>query len=160
MSNQLNAITVFRRIVIYISLCLVVGSLFYLFGMLIWAYRLDDDSSFRYACCTQDAVAAFHARFWWRFFTAAKLGFGGCVGIAATLASRTVLKIGIRTLGVSVVLLFSNFTLMNLHDWSGSTGFTITQVVFCAGLALLIIGGARVIWLKFHTAAPFASKTP
>lgn len=95
-----------RRILLYLSLCLVVSSLIYLLGMLIWAYRLDDDFSASYACCTQEAGAAFHARFWWRFFIAVKLGFAGCLGLAATLVSRTVLKLGLITLATTVGLLF------------------------------------------------------
>ena len=85
------------------------------------------------------------------FFIAAKVGFAGCLGLAATLASRTVVKSGMRTLGVAVALLIVNFTpLMGLHGWSGSAALTMTQVVFCAGLALLIVGGARVGWQRFH----------
>lgn len=141
-----------RKTLLYVSLCLVVGSLLYLLGMLVWAYRLDDDFSARYACCTQEADAAFHTRFWWKFFVAATLGFAGCLGLAATLTSRTVLKVGLWTLAAAVALLFLNFTTMNLHGWSGSTGFTISLVVLCAGLGLVTIGAVRVGWLKFHTA--------
>jgi hypothetical protein len=127
----------------------VCGSLT-LVGMLIWAYRLDADFSARYACCTREAVAAFHRHFWSTFFVGAKLSLAGCLGLAATLASKTALRAGCWTLGASILLLCLNVAFMGLHNWSGSTEFTITQVVCCAGTALLIIGGVRVGWTKLH----------
>jgi hypothetical protein len=144
--------TMVRRILMSFSILLIAGSLFFLLGMQVWAYRLDEDFSASYACCTQEAGAAFHARFWALFFAAAKFGLAGCLGLAATLASRTALKVGIWTLGAAVALLICNFLVMNLEGWAGSTGFTITQVVFCAGVALLIIGGVRVGWQRFNSA--------
>jgi hypothetical protein len=87
------------------------------------------------------------------FYTAAKFGAVGCSGLAVSLASRTVCKVGIWTLGVGVALLISSFLIMNFEGWSGSTGFTLTCVVFCAGSALLAIGVVRVGWKRFHRAA-------
>jgi hypothetical protein len=79
--------------------------------------------------------------------------FAGCLGAAATLESRTALKVGWWTIGVGSVLLFSSFTFMGLHTWTGGTGFTITQVVFCSGVSLLIIGAMRVGWTKLRSSA-------
>jgi hypothetical protein len=144
-----------RRILLYVSLGLVIGSLLYLLGTLIWAYRLDDDFSGRYACCTQEASAAFHARFWWKFFIAVKLGSAGCLGLAATLATRTLLKLGLGTLAAAAtgVLLLMYFPIANLHGWSGATALTIVFVAFCSGLGLVLIGAVRVGWLKLHPTA-------
>jgi hypothetical protein len=130
----------------------VCGSLI-LAAMLIWAYRLDADFSGRYACCTQEADAYFHRQFWSKFFVGAWLLFAGCLGAAATLESRTALKVGWWTLGASTVLLFANFAFMGLHNWVGSTAFTITQVLFCAGVSLLIVGAIRARWTKLRSSA-------
>jgi hypothetical protein len=69
-----------------------------------------------------------------------------------TIASRTVLRIGLWTLGIGVALLFVCFTFVSLRDWSGAVLFTMTQVIFCAGLALALVGAARVGWLKMRPA--------
>jgi hypothetical protein len=138
------------RLVRYVSLgALVCGSLI-LATMLIWAYSLDADFSGRYACCTQEAAADFHRQFWSKFFAGAKVWFVGCLGLAVTLAGRTALRAGWWILGGSIVLLFANFAFMGLHDWVGSTAFTITQVLFCSGVSLLIVGAIRVRWAKLH----------
>jgi lipopolysaccharide export LptBFGC system permease protein LptF len=137
-----------HRIVKYLSLGVVICGSSILAAMLIWAYRLDADFSGRYACCTQAADAEFHRQFWWNFFLGAKVFFAGCLGLAATLASRTLFKVGWRTLGASIALFFVNFAFMGVHNWSGSTTFTITQVVFCSAVTLLIVGAMRVGWTK------------
>jgi hypothetical protein len=141
-----------RRTVICLSVCLAAGSLLYMLAMFVWALRLSPDTSGTYACCTQQSVSAFHARFWSKFFVAAKVGFAGWAGLAVTLASRAVLRIGLWTLGGGIALLFVCLTFVSLHDWAGAVLFTITQIISCVGLALAIVGAARVGWLKMHPA--------
>jgi hypothetical protein len=121
--------------------------------MFLWALRLSADIAGTYACCTQQAVAAFHAKFWWKFLMAAKVGFVGWIGLAVILTSGTVLRIGPWTLGVGVALLFVCFTFVSLHDWSGAVLFTMAEVISCAGLALALVGASRIGWLKLRPAA-------
>jgi len=123
-----------------------------MFGMLLWAYRLDADLSGSYAP-SQVAMARFHAQFWSMFFAAAKFGLAGCLGLSATLTSGTVLKVGALTLGGAFASLIFDFLSTGPHDWSGATGFTITFVLLCAGLALLAIGSVRVGWQRLQRAA-------
>jgi hypothetical protein len=57
-----------NRILKYVSLAVIVVGASMMVGMLTWAHRLDADFSGRYACCTQQADADFHRRFWSKFF--------------------------------------------------------------------------------------------
>jgi len=135
------------------SLCLLVGSMSFLVGMLIWAYRLDADFSARYQCCTQEVAAAFHASFWWRFSMVEKLGFVGCLGLAVTLTSKNVLKLGAWTVVASPLLWLINFLALRAdwEGWSGAMAYATAIAVFCAGVSLFAIGGMRVGWLKLHS---------
>jgi hypothetical protein len=135
------------------SFCLLVGSISFLIGMLIWAYRLDADFSARYQCCTQDAAAAFHASFWWRFSMAEKLGFAGCLGLAVTLADKSVLKLGAWMVVASPFLWLINFLVLRAdwEGWSGATAYTMAIASFCAGASVLAVGGMRVGWSKLHS---------
>src|SRR4051794_39861742 len=128
----------FRRIAIWLSVFIAAGGLLYMAGMFLWALRLSADISGSYACCTQEAASAFHAKFWWKFFLAAKVGFVGWIGLAVILTSGTVLRIGLWTLGVGLGLLFVCFTFVSLHDWSGAVLFTMTEVIVCAGVTLAL----------------------
>jgi len=122
-------------------------------GVLIWAYRLDADFSARYQCCTQEAAAAFHTSFWWRFSVAEKLGFAGCLGLGVTLTAKNVIKLGAGTVVASPLLWLLNFLAFGAdwEGWSGAMAYTTTIAVFCAGLCLLAIGGVRVGWSKLHS---------
>ncbi len=141
-----------RRPIMLASFCLLVGSVSFLAGMLIWAHRLDADFSARYQCCTQEAAAAFHTSFWWRFSVAEKLGFVGCLGLAVTLAGKSVIKLGTWTMVAGPLLWLINFVVFRAdwEGWSGATAYTMAVAVFCAGTSLLVIGGLRVGWLKLH----------
>jgi hypothetical protein len=118
MSIRFTAMRTIRRFVVLASFCLLVGSISFLVGMLIWAYRLDADYSARYQCCTQEAAAAFHHSFWWKFSMAEKLGFAGCLGLAATLTSRNVLKLGAWLVAAGPLLWVINFVAFGA-DWEG-----------------------------------------
>lgn len=138
-----------RRVITWVSILLISGSTFFLLRTLAWANRIDNDSSFSYECCTQEAGASFHAHYWSMFFLAAKFGLIGCAGLAVSLRGRTTRKVGIWTLGVAAGLL--PFSLLMIHGgWFGATAFTLTEVVFCAGLGILAIGAVRFAWGKFH----------
>jgi hypothetical protein len=116
------------------------------------AYRLDADFSARYQCCTQEAVAAFHDSFWWRFSIVEKLGFAGCLGLAATLTSKNVLKLGAWLVAASPLLWLINFVAFGAdwEGWSGATAETTAIAVFYAGASLLAVGGIRLGCLKLQ----------
>ena len=88
-----------RRILICVSILLISANVLFLLRMLLWAYRFDEDFSGSCACCTQEGMARFYSRFWSMFFTSATFGFAGCLGLAATRPSGTVLKVDTGTLG-------------------------------------------------------------
>jgi hypothetical protein len=138
-----------RRALMWVSLLLISGSLFFLLRILAWSNRLDGDLTFSYECCTQEAGTLFHAHFWSMFYLAAKFGLAGCVGLAMTLRSRTTCKVGIWTLSIGAGLLICSFLMIH-GGWFGATVFTLTEVVFCAGLGVLAIGTVRLVWEKFH----------
>jgi hypothetical protein len=153
MSLHFAAMRTIRRPVMLASFCLLVGSISFLVGMLIWAYRLDADFSARYQCCTQEVVAAFHNSFWWRFSLVEKLGFVGCLGLAATLTSKNVLKLGTWLVAASPLLWLINFIAFGAdwEGWSGATAATTAIGVFCAGASLLVIGGIRIGWSRLRS---------
>jgi hypothetical protein len=138
-----------RRALMWVSLLLISGSLFFLLRILAWSNRLDGDLTFSYECCTQEAGTLFHAHFWSVFYLAAKFGLAGCVGLAMTLRSRTTCKVGIWTLSIGAGLLICSFLMIH-GGWFGATVFALTEVVFCAGLGVLAIGTVRLVWEKFH----------
>lgn len=138
-----------RRTLTWLSLLLISGSVFFLLRTLAWSNRLDGDFTFSYECCTQEAGASFHAHFWSMFFLAAKFGLAGCAGLAMTLRSRTTCKVGIWTLSIGAGLLICSFPMIH-GGWFGATVFTLTEVVFCAGLGVLVIGTVRLAWERFH----------
>ncbi len=142
-----------RRSVMLTSFCLLGGTMLFLVGMLIWAYRLDADFSARYQCCSQEAAAAFHASFWRRVSTVEKLGFAGCLGLAATLTSKNVLKLGAWMVVASPLLWLINFLAFGAdwEGWSGAMAYATVIAVFCAGVSLLAFGGMRVGWLKLRS---------
>jgi hypothetical protein len=153
MSLHFAAMRTIRRPVMLASFCLLVGSISFLVGMLIWAYRLDADFSARYQCCTQEVVAAFHNSFWWRCSLVEKLGFVGCLGLAATLTSKNVLKLGTWLVAASPLLWLINFIAFGAdwEGWSGATAATTAIGVFCAGASLLVIGGIRIGWSRLRS---------
>ena len=102
-----------RRALLYFSILLVSGSAFFLLRDLAWSNRLDEDYSASYACCTQQASALFHARFWSIFFLAAKFGIVGCAALAISLRSRTACKVGIWTLSVGAGLSICCFPMIH-----------------------------------------------
>lgn len=129
--------------------CWFQGSAFFLLRDLAWSNRLDEDYSASYACCTQQASALFHARFWSIFFLAAKFEIVGCAALAISLRSRTVCKVGIWTLSVGAGLSICCFPMIH-GGWFGATAFTLAAAVFCSGLLALVIGSVRLAWEKFH----------
>lgn len=135
-----------KRMVKYISLCVIAAGTYLMVRMLIWSHRLDSDFSGSYACCTQIAVAEFHQRFWSRFFVGAKIAIAGCLALSATLPSRTAVKYGLQALGAAVAGVFLSFTGTDLHGWTGASAMTLTGVVFCGGTALIAVGGLRLCW--------------
>jgi hypothetical protein len=140
-----------RRMLMYASLAAITLGTSLLVRMLIWSYRLDDDFSGSYACCTQQAVANFHQQFWARFFIGAKVVIAGCLLLSATLPSRAAFKRGLQAVGAAVALVFLCFIgVANLHGWSGPAAMTISGVVFCGGAALLLAGGCRLGWTKLR----------
>jgi hypothetical protein len=138
-----------RRTLMWVSILLISGSVFFLLRALVWSNHLDGDYSASYACCTQEAGASFHAHFWSMFFLAAKFGLAGCAGLAMSLRRRTTCKIGIWTLSVAAGLLICSFPMIH-GGWFGATAFSLTCVAFCAGLGILAIGTVRLAWEKFH----------
>jgi hypothetical protein len=135
------------------AFCLLAGSISFLVGMQVWAYRLDADFSARYQCCTQEAVAAFHGLFWWRISMAEKLGFAGCLGLGVTLTGKNAIKFGAAAVLGGPVLWLINFMAFGAdwEGWSGAVAYTTAIAVFCAGLCLLAIGGVRIGWSKLHS---------
>lgn len=115
------------RIVKYVSLALVACGALILVVMLIWSHRLDGDFTGRYES------GPFRQQFWWKFFVGAKLLLAGCLGLSATLPITRVLRAGWGTLLATIVLLFMN-AFMGIHDWWGSTWFTMTGAVFLSGI--------------------------
>lgn len=133
-----------RRALMRLSLLLTSGSVISLLLTLAWSKRLDGDFTFSY-----EADASFHAHFWSIFFLAAIVGLGGCAGLALTLKSRTTCKVGIWTFSIGAGLLIFSFRMIHM-GWFGATVFTLTSVVLCAGLGVLVIGIVRLAWEKFH----------
>lgn len=138
-----------RRTLMWVSLLLISGSVFFLLRTLAWSNRLDGDFTFSYECCTQEAGASFHAHFWSMFYLAAKFGLAGCAGLAMTLSGETTRKVGKWTLGVATGLLPFSFLMVH-SGWFGATAGTLIGVVFCAGLGILAIGIVRLAWGKFR----------
>jgi hypothetical protein len=131
---------------------LISGSVFVLLRTLAWSNRLDQDYSARYACCTQAAAASFHTHFWSMFFLTAKFGLAGCAALAMTLRSKTSCKVGIWTVSAGAGLLICSFPMIH-GGWFGAAAFTLTCVVFCAGLGILAIGAVRLAWDRFRRSA-------
>ena len=134
----------------YVFLAIVLCGALIMGGMRIWAHRLDADFSGSYACCTQEEVARFHQQFWSKFFVGATLSLAGCFGLSVILATEETLRAGRGACGASVVLFFTDFAANGIHNWSGSTGFTIAVVVFCAGAMLQAVGYLRMGWTKLR----------
>ena len=153
MSIHPTAMRTIRRLVMLASFCLLAVSISFLVGMQVWAHRLDTDFSARYQCCTQEAVAAFHDSFWWKISVAEKLGCAGCLGLGVTLAAKKVIKLGAGTAIAGPALWFINFMAFGAdwEGWSGAMACTTAIALFCAGLCLLAIGGARIGWSKLHS---------
>lgn len=137
-----------RRILMWVSLLLITGSVFFLLSTLARSIQLDGDNTFSYECCTQEAGALFHSHFWSKFYSAAKFGLAGCAGLAVSLGRRTACKVGIWTLIVGAGLLICSFPTIH-GGWFGATAFTLTCVVLCAGLGILTIGAVRQGWMNF-----------
>jgi hypothetical protein len=134
-----------RRILMWVSILVISGSVFSLLRTLAWSNHLDGDNTFSYECCTQAAGASFHAHFWSMFFLAAKFGLAGCAGLAMSLRSGTTCKVGIWTLSVGAALSICSFPMIH-GGWFGATALTLSCVVFCAGLGILAIGSVRLAW--------------
>jgi hypothetical protein len=132
------------RIVKYVSLALVVCGALTLVAMLIWSNHLDGDFTGLYES------PEFGRQFWATFFVGAKLLLAGCLALSATLAVTTALRVGWGTLLATVILLFMN-AFMGIHNWWGSTWFTMTGVAFLSSMAFLAVGGLRVGWTKLHS---------
>ena len=140
---------IIRRILRWVSLLLISGSVFFLLGILAWSNHLDGDYTFSYECCTKETGASFHSHFWSMFFLAAKFGLGGCAGLAMSLRSRTSCKVGIWTLSVGAGLLICSFPIIH-GGWFGATAFELACVVFCSGFGILAIGTLRFGWDRFR----------
>ena len=140
-----------NRILKYACLVAITIGASVMIGMLIWSYRLDADFSGSYACCTQDAVARFHQRFWMRFFVGAKVTMAGCLALSASLPSRAAVKAGLLVVSASVAGALLSFSGTNLHGWTGASAMTLVAVVFCGGASLLVVGGCRLGWTTLRS---------
>jgi hypothetical protein len=143
--------TPINRILRIVSLFFIAVGVSLMVGMVIWSHRLDGDFSGSYACCTQGAIADFHQRFWSRFFVGAKVAIVGCLALSLTLPSRATVKAGQFTVGVSVAGVLLSFIGTNLHGWMGASAITFSEVAFCGGAALLVIGGCRLGWIALRS---------
>lgn len=141
-------ITKTERVLNFLWVALIAAGLAVMVAMLIWSFRLAGDFSGRYES------TAFRQRFWSIFFRGEALAFVGCLGLSATLPFRIAIKAGLWTLGVSSVLLFfvlfGLFPLVNFHDWTGASAFTIGEAAFCGGAAMAVIGSLRLGWRKLN----------
>jgi hypothetical protein len=119
--------------------------------MFVWSNRLDADFSGSYACCTQQAGADFHDRFWEKSFLGATLAIVGCLALSASLPCRTAAKVGQAGLGVGMATLVLSFAGTNLHGWAGASAVTLAAVIFCGGAILLVIAGLRFGWTAWRS---------
>jgi ABC-type uncharacterized transport system permease subunit len=142
-------ITKTRRVLNFLWVALIAAGLAVMVVMLIWSLRLKGDFSGRYE--SKD----FHQRFWSMFYRGEELAFVGCLGLSVTLPFRIAIRAGLWTLGVSSVLLFMVLfglvPLVNFHDWTGASAFTIGESAFCGGAAMAVIGSLRLGWRKLST---------
>ncbi len=101
-----------NRMVKYASLTAIAVGVTIMVAMFILSNRLDADFSGSYACCTQQADANFHDRFWARFFLGAVL-----------LPGRAAAKAGLAGLGASIAIALLSFVGTNLHGWIAGLRF-------------------------------------
>lgn len=142
-------ITKTRRVLNLLWVALIAAGLAVMVAMLIWSFRLTGDFSGRYESTD------FHQRFWSMFYRGEELAFVGCLGLSVTLPFRIAIRAGLWTLGVSSVLLFMVLfglvPLVNFHDWTGASAFTIGESAFCGGAAMAVIGSLRLGRRKLST---------
>jgi hypothetical protein len=66
-----------------------------------------------------------------------------------SLRRRTTCKVGIWTLSVGAGLSICSLPMIH-GGWFGATAFTLSCVVFCAGLGILAMGSVRVAWNRLY----------
>jgi hypothetical protein len=120
-------------------------------AMFVWSNRLDADFSGSYACCTQQADANFHERFWMRFFLGATVAIVGCLALSASLPGKAAAKTGLAGLVMGIAMMLLSLAGTNLHGWVGASAITLAAVVFCGGAILLIVGGFRLGWTTWRS---------
>lgn len=150
-NSDTSGIMSISRVLKYASLVVIAVGASLMIGMLIWSYRLDRDFSGSYACCTQEAMAEFHRRFWARFFIGAKASVAGCLALSASLPSGAAVKVGLCAVAAGVAGALLTFIVIGLHTWTGASAMTLMAVVFCGGAALLFIGGCRLGWTTLRS---------
>src|SRR6266700_6350241 len=140
-----------NRIVKYASLTAIAVGVTIMVAMFVWSNRLDADFSGSYACCTQQANANFHDRFWAGFFLGAVLAMVGCLALSASLPGRAAAKAGLAGLGASIAIALLSFAGANLPGWAGASAATLAAVIFCGSATLLVIAGLRFGWTAWRS---------